>query len=69
MFSTSNNQQFLLDAASTTPYWIVRKTIVCLAYCGGLRHAEMMDIQIELCENTSEGLYSLYDTFKGQAKK
>ena len=44
VFSTSNIQQFLLDADSSIPCCIVRKTIVCLAYYGGLRLKEMMDI-------------------------
>ena len=47
MFSTSIIQQFLLDSDSSTSYWIVRKTIVCLAYDGGLRLTEIMDVQIE----------------------
>ena len=40
VFSTSIISQFLLDADSSTPYWIVRKTIVCLAYYGELRQTE-----------------------------
>ena len=69
VFSTSNIQQFLLDADSSTPYWIVRKTIVCLAYYGGLRHTEMMDIQIELCESTSEGIYVTHSRAKQRSDK
>ena len=69
VFSTNNIQQFLLDADSTTPYWIVRKTIVCLAYYGGLRHTEMMDIQIELCESTSEGIYVTHSRAKQRSDK
>ena len=57
MFSTSIIQQFLLDSDSSTSYWIVRKTIVCLAYDGGLRLTEIMDVQIELRESTSERIY------------
>ena len=64
VFSTSNIHQVLLDADSSTPYWIVRKTTVCLAYYGGLRHTEMMNIYIELCENTSQGIYVTHSRVK-----
>ena len=45
------------NSDSSTSYLIVRKTIVCLAYDGGLRLTEIMYVQIELRESTSERIY------------
>ena len=58
-----------MDSDSSTPYWIVRKTTVCLAYYGGLKHTEMMDIWIELCESTSEGIYVTHSRAKQRSDK
>ena len=35
---------------------MVRQVIVCLAYYRGLRHTEMMGLQVEMCVSAPEGV-------------
>ena len=69
VFNITDINRFLMDKEASSPYWTVRKTIVCLAYYGGLRHTEMMEIKIELCESTSEGVYVTHSRAKQRSDK
>ena len=52
-----------------TPCWMVRQVIVCLAYYGGLRHTEMMGLQVEMCESTPEGVFVTHKRSKQRSDK
>ena len=69
VFTKSEINKFLLDGEISTPYWKVRKVIVCLAFFGGLRHTEMMDIKVEFCESTAEGIYVTHSRSKQRSDK
>ena len=45
VFSTQDMNEFL-EKDLSTPYWIVRKAVAVLAYFGGLRLTELIDLQV-----------------------
>ena len=47
----------------------VRQVIVCLAYYGGLRHTEMMGLQVEMCESAPEGVFVTHIRSKQRSDK
>jgi len=57
IFQTKDINRFVHEDGISTPYWLVRKVVACLAYYGGLRSTEVMGLQVELCESTPEGVY------------
>ena len=57
IFSPAEINRFVLAPEPSTPYWLVRKVTVCLAYYGGLRLVEVLKLSIEMCESTPEGVY------------
>ena len=69
IFSTKDINRFVHEDGITTPYWMVRKVVACLAYYGGLRHTEMMGLQVELCESTPEGVYVTHMRSKQKSDK
>ena len=69
IFTTTEINAFVLDENLSTPYWIVRRSIVCLAYYGGLRHTEIMGLQLEKCESTPEGVYVTHMRAKQRSDK
>ena len=69
VLNTAEINGFVLDENLSTPYWIVRRTIVCLAYYGGLRHTEIMELQLEKCESTPEGVYVTHMRAKQRSDK
>ena len=46
VFESSDIQHFI-ESAENVPYWEVRKVVIILAYFGGLRHTELMDLELE----------------------
>ena len=69
VFSALDINKFVLDPEISSPYWLVRKATVCLAYYGGLRHVETMNLKIEMCESTPAGVFVTHMRAKQRSDK
>ena len=69
VFSALDINMFVLDPEISSPYWLVRKATVCLAYYGGLRLVETMNLKIEMCESTPAGVYVTHMQAKQRSDK
>ena len=57
IFTTAEINKFISDDSISTPYWLVRKVAVLLAFFGGLRLTETMDLQLERIESNAAGVF------------
>ena len=69
VFYALDINKFELDPEISSPYWLVRKTTNCLAFYGGLRHVETMNLKIEMCESIPAGVYVTHMQAKHQSDK
>ena len=52
-----------------TPYWLVRKVVVILAFFGGLRLKETLDLDLEKIESTPAGVFVTHQRCKQRTDK
>ena len=55
VFESSDIQTFI-ESTKNVPYWKVRKVVIILAYFGGLRHIELMDLKLEKIVQNEGGI-------------
>lgn len=53
----------------TTPYWILRKAAICLAYCGGLRGIELRSLKVGSLHEDVEGVWVHYQQSKQKGEE
>jgi hypothetical protein len=54
------------DHNLSSNYWLVRKVVAGMAYFGGLRSIELLNLQIQDLTNTPEGIY--VDLFRAKQR-
>ena len=69
IFAGSDVNKFIEDKSISSPYWLVRKVVARLAFYGGLRQSELMNLKLEMFETTSEGVYVTYMGSKQRSDK
>ena len=69
IFAASDINKFTDDKSISSPYWLVRKAVACLAFYGGLRQSELMNLKLEMFETTSDGVYVTYMGSKQRSDK
>ena len=69
VFTTKEIDDFLKDESISTPYWLVRKVAVILAFFGGLRLCETLDLQLEKVQSTAEGVHVTHERSKQRSDK
>ena len=69
IFSTDEVQIFVNNKALSGAYWLVRKAVVVLAFFGGLRHCESMNLVLERFSSTKEGVYVMHERAKQRSDK
>ena len=69
IFSSEEINKFIEDQSSCTPYWLVRKVTACVAFYGGLRLSEVMNLSIEMFISTAEGVYVTHMRSKQRSDK
>ena len=60
---------FVASQELTTPYWLVRKGILILAFFGGLRHFEIMELVIEKFRAITDGVIVTHQRAKQRSDK
>ena len=61
--------KFLEDREISSPFWLVRKACVSVAFYGGLRLSEVMNLKIEKFQSTAEGIYVTHMRSKQRSDK
>ena len=56
VFQKEEFDTFVGNLDLTTPYWMVRKAVMVVAYFGGLRHTEADSLNVENFVETTEGI-------------
>ena len=69
IFSTDEVQIFVNNKAISGACWFVRKAVVVLAFCGGLRHCESFNLVLERFSSTKEGVYVMHEHVKQKSDK
>ena len=64
VFTTNDIINFIRDDTIRTPYWLVRKVVVILAFFGGLRLKETLDLDLEKIESTPAGVFVTHQRCK-----
>jgi len=67
LFSLDQIEQFLTKEGLNSPYWMMRKAVVLLAYFGGLKVIELADLKIE--NITSDSVNGILVKFKRSNEK
>lgn len=70
VFEFDDLVQFIAGPQISTPYWVVRKVVMIVAYFGGLRHTETMDLKLEKLTIDHEGVWITHGRpkLRGQSK-
>jgi len=68
-FTSEDIEQFINNSALVGPYWMVRKVTVIVAFFGGLRHTEAMDLELEKFTTSPEGVYVVHRRAKQRSDK
>jgi integrase len=69
VFSKDDLDAFVDNSDLSTPYWLVRKVVVILAFFGGLRHCESMDLKLERFSACPDGVYVTHARAKQRSDK
>ena len=69
IFSVVDINKFLEDREISSPFWLVRKACVSVAFYGGLRLSEVMNLKIEKFQSTPEGIYVTHMRSKQRSDK
>ena len=68
-FTSEDIDQFINNSALVGPYWMVRKFTVIVAFFGGLRHTEAMDLDLEKFTSSPDGVYVVHNRAKQRSDK
>ena len=68
-FSSEEINKFIGDSSISSPYWLVRKVTASVAFYGGLRLSEMMNLSVEKFESSAEGVYVTHMRSKQRSDK
>ena len=68
VFETDDVVSFVRHS-NQSPYWLVRKVIIIIAFFGGLRHTELMEVMVEKIESKPEGLFITHERAKQRSDK
>ena len=60
IFSSEELNAFISSPELDDAYWLVRKAVVILAYYGGLRHNEVMNLELQNFSSAIEGVYVIH---------
>ena len=63
-FSSEDIKRFIFDESLSCPYWLVRKVVVCVAFFGGLSLVEVVNLCVENCDSSAQGVYVTYKRSK-----
>ena len=69
IFSSDNIKQFVLQDEDCSPFWLVRKVVVILAFYGGLRQTELLGLELEMMESQPIGVYITHSRAKQRSDK
>ena len=69
IFTTAQVNSFVNDNTIGSPYWLVRKIVVILAYFGGLRLTETLELQLEMIESQPDGVFVTHQRCKQRSDK
>ena len=64
IFSVEEIDKFIRCTEISSPYWLVRKACACVAFYGGLRLSEAINLQIENFQSTADGIYVTFSRSK-----
>ena len=69
VFETEDVATFVNNTKTSTPYWLVRKCIIIVAFFGGLRHTEAITLELEKITNTADGILFTHSRSKQRSDK
>jgi len=69
VFEDGDLEKFVGAKDLSTPYWLVRKVVMILAFFGGLRHTEAMDLELQKERCAENGTYITHSRAKQRSDK
>ena len=69
VFDDGDLEKFVGAKDLSTPYWLVRKVVMILAFFGGLRHTEAMDLELQNVRPAENGIYITHSRAKQRSDK
>ena len=68
-FESEDIANFVKNESYSSPFWLVRKVILILSFFGGLRHQEVMQLELQNCNITEEGVFITHYRVKQRSDK
>ena len=69
IFSKDEIACFVSNKSISGPYWLVRKVVVIMAYFGGLRSIELMNLKLEMLSSDMNGVHVKHMRSKQRSDK
>ena len=69
VFEDGDLEKFVGAKDLSTPYWLVRKVVMILAFFGGLTHTEAMDLELQKVRCAENGIYITHSRAKQRSDK